>query len=149
MACGILLAGSPLAAQTPDEECTGPASGVRYHVTVEGLRSSRGQVAVTLYSSDRKRFLVKKGSLYTGRVTAVAPRTRMCIHVPTAGTYAFAIYHDENANEKFDRSGLGFPKEGYGFSNNPSTLFGLPNFSSVLIHVPAADGETTIKMKYP
>ena len=36
--------------------------------------------------------------------------------------YALALYHDENGNRSFDRTGVGFPAEGFGFSNNPATL---------------------------
>ena len=51
------------------------------------------------------------------------------------GTYAVAVYHDENDNHHFDRTLLGLPAEGYGFSNNVKPLFGLPSFASVTFPV--------------
>jgi uncharacterized protein (DUF2141 family) len=150
VALAMLVAGvAPAAAQVPVADCTGPASPIRLFVDVEGLRSDRGQIAVTLYADDRKRFLAMKGSLYTGRVASRAPVTRVCIYLPAAGTYALAVYHDEDGNQRFNRSVIGFPAEAYGFSNNPGTLFGLPSFSSVRITVSASDEETKIKLKYP
>ena len=37
------------------------------------------------------------------------------------GTYAIAVFHDENANGKLDKNFLGIPCEGYGASNNVRT----------------------------
>lgn len=140
----------PVAARPiQSDDCTGTPSGTKLFVNIQGLRSSKGLVAVTLYADDRKRFLVKRGSLYVGRVPASAPNTSVCIHVPAPGTYALGIYHDENANRKFNRNALGMPAEGFGFSNNPSTLFGLPSFNSVRLNVPRTNTQTTVKMKYP
>lgn len=149
VALAMLVAGAPAAAEEPVDGCTGPASPIRLFVDVQGVRSEHGQIAVTLYADDRKRFLAKNGSLYTGRVASRMPVTRVCIHLPASGTYALAVYHDEDGNQRFNRTGIGFPAEAYGFSNNPGTFFGLPSFSSVRFTVSETDKETTVKLKYP
>ena len=138
----------PARAAEPDD-CTGPASDVRLFVTVNNVRSSKGLVAVTLYADDRRKFLAHHGSLYVGRVPAVAPTTRVCIHVPSTGVYGLAIYHDEDGNRKFKRSTFGLPAEGYAFSNNASTFLGIPAFSSVRMSVPRSGTETSVRLKYP
>ncbi len=137
------------AAAAPPAGCTGPASDTWLNVVVDGVRDGSGLVAVTLYADDSRRFLAKKGSLYVGRVDAQAGTTRACIFVPQPGVYAVAIYHDANASRNFDRTGIGLPAEGYGFSNNPATLAGLPSFRSVRLNVPRAGLTTRIHMKYP
>ena len=129
--------------------CTGPASGTWLHVVASGLRNGNGLLAVTLYADAPSKFLAHHGSLYVGRVNAVAGTTGACIFVPQPGVYAIALYHDENANQKFDRTGLGLPAEGYGFSNNPPTLVGLPSFRSVRLNIPRSGLTTRITMKYP
>ncbi|MDO8453998.1 MAG: DUF2141 domain-containing protein [Sulfurimonas sp.] len=43
------------------------------------------------------------------------------------GTYAIALFCDENQNGFLDKNFIGIPKEAYGFSNNPK-VFGKPNF---------------------
>ena len=129
--------------------CTGPASGTWIKVVTEGVRNGSGLVAITLYADDSSRFLAHHGSLYVGRVRAVAGTTEGCIFVPRPGIYAIAIYHDENANQKFDRTSLGLPAEGYGFSNNPSTLLGLPAFDSVRLNIPRSGLTAHIRLKYP
>jgi uncharacterized protein (DUF2141 family) len=142
----VLFGATAAAAQGP---CTGPPSATRLYVTIQNVRASQGLIALTLYPDESRRFLARRGSLYVGRVPARAPVTRACIHVPTPGTYALGIYHDADANRRFNRSAIGLPAEGYGFSNNPSTLLGLPSFRSVRLAVPRTDTATTIRMRYP
>lgn len=142
-----VLGSSGSAAAEPD--CTGPESKTRLYVTVEGLRSSQGLVAVTLYADDSKRFLARRGSLYVGRVPARAPVTRVCIHVPQPGTYALAVYHDTDSNRRINRTSIGAPAEPFGFSNNASTMFGIPSFKAVRMAVPRSGAETRVKLKYP
>ncbi|MBW8784794.1 MAG: DUF2141 domain-containing protein [Novosphingobium sp.] len=150
LAAAAALAGPTARAQSgPPPGCTGPASSTWINVNVEGLRSSDGLLAITLYPDDPRRFLVRHGSLYVGRVPAHAGSMRACIFVPEPGNYVLALYHDENGNRKFDRSGLGLPAEGYGFSNNPPTIAGLPSFRAVRLSIPKANLSTRIQMKYP
>ena len=131
------------------QDCTGPASPVKLYVDVSGIRSATGLIAVTLYADDSKRFLAKRGSLYVGRVPAKAPNTRVCIHLPSTGVYAFAVYHDEDANRKINRNAIGLPREGFGFSNNPPTFFSIPSFSRVRVSVPRSGASIGVKLRYP
>ena len=71
------------------------------------------------------------------------------IFLPAPGTYALAVYHDANANRHIDRSGIGLPEEGYGFSNNAPALFGLPSFGRVRLQVPRTGMTTSIRLRYP
>ena len=146
-AAGIL--GGPAGAKTgAPAGCTGTASAVWLSVKVDSVRNGNGQIAITLYPDDSGKFLAKGGALAVGRVKAVSGTTRGCIFLPAAGTYALALYHDENANEKLDRNGI-LPTEGYGFTNNPSTMAGLPSFRSVRLKVPKTGLTTQIKLTYP
>ena len=149
LAAALLGPGMARAETAAPPGCTGPASATWIDVEVEGVRNANGLVAITLYADNSRKFLVKHGSLYVGRVPAHAGSTRGCIFVPAPGVYAIAIYHDENANQVFDRSGFGLPAEGYGFSNNPSTLAGLPSFRSVRISIPRSGLLTRVSIKYP
>lgn len=141
---------APAAADpSPPPGCTGTPSNTWLNVSAHGLRNGNGLLAITLYADNPRKFLVARGSLYVGRVNANAGNTTGCIFVPAPGVYALALYHDENANQRFDRSGIGLPAEGYGFSNNPATLAGLPSFRSVRLNVPRSGLTTRIQMKYP
>lgn len=148
---GLFGAAAPALAQTAPAGCTGPASptGTWIDVVVEGVRNGNGLIAITLYADNSRKFLVKHGSLYVGRVDAANGTTTGCIFVPRPGVYAIAIYHDEDADQKFNRTGLGLPAEGFGFSNNPSTLAGLPTFKSVRLNIPRPGLVTRIRLRYP
>ncbi len=143
------LQGGAPNASGPPPGCTGTPSNTWITVVASGLRSSTGLLAITLYADNSKKFLAKHGSLYVGRVSANAGTTRGCLFVPNPGVYALVLYHDENSNRKFDRSGIGLPAEAYGFSNNPATLAGLPAYSSVRLNIPRAGLVTSVRMKYP
>lgn len=146
----VAASGSAVAqGAAPPPGCTGTPSDTWLNVVASGLRNGNGQLAVTLYADNPRKFLVARGSLYSGRVDALAGTTSACIFVPTTGVYALALYHDENANQKFDRSGIGLPAEAYGFSNNPATLVGLPSFRSVRLSVARSGLTTRVTMKYP
>ena len=153
LAAGLALLAAPALAQgdpAPPPGCTGTPTATWVTVIAENLRSGDGQLAMTLYADDSRRFLVKHGALSVGRVKVQAgATTRGCIFLPEPGVYAIALYHDENGDMKFNRSGIGLPQEGWGFTNNPATLMGLPSFSSVRLNVPRTGLVTRIKMKYP
>jgi uncharacterized protein (DUF2141 family) len=144
-----LAPGAAGAKSGPPVGCSGTASTAWLNVKIEGVRSAKGLIALTLYADNSSQFLAKGGALHVARVDAKAGTTRACLFVPETGVYALAVYHDENANQKFDRSGIGLPAEGYGFTNNPSTVAGLPSFRAVRLNVPEAGLTTQIKLKYP
>lgn len=150
---GLVLPALSLAAPAhravAQEECTGRPSDVRLYVNVDNVRSDQGLIAVTLYADDSRRFLARGGSIHVGRVPARSPRTRMCMHLPSTGVYGLAVYHDADANRSFNRTRLGMPAEGFGFSNNPGALFALPNFRRVRLSVPRTNMQTTIRLRYP
>jgi uncharacterized protein (DUF2141 family) len=151
MATGLAFA----AAQQLDAQgsapagCSGKPSATWINVTIDGLRNAKGLVALTLYPDNSATFLKPGGSLQVGRVSAHAGTFQTCTFVPAPGTYGLVLYHDENSNGKVDRNGLGIPKEGFGFSNNPSIFFSAPSFKKVRFAVSGPGVAIRIKMKYP
>ena len=114
-------------------------------VTVTALRSTEGTVHVALYDS-REGFpdsdhilddLVVPASNPTARFTGIAP-----------GTYAVAVYHDENGNGEFDQGLLGIPREGFAFSTGARALFGPPAFDDAAFVVEPDGTAVTIPMTY-
>jgi uncharacterized protein (DUF2141 family) len=93
-----------------------PAAG-RLVLVFTGLRSDRGTVHASLYA-DRRRWPQDHGDI--ARCSArISARRAVCeIAGVVRGVYAIAITHDENNNGRFDQGFLGWPLEGYGFSNN-------------------------------
>ena len=131
------------------DECAGKPSEHRLTVGVSNIRAAKGEVAITIYPDDAKRFLAPKGKLLRQRVPARTPITSTCFYLPGPGFYAIAVYHDANADQDFNRSIVGMPTEGYGFSNDAPTKVGLPGFNTVRFRVPAGASRTSLRMRYP
>lgn len=145
-----LMAAAPAGAQGgAPAGCTGAPSATWVNLTIEGLRNSNGVVTIAPYPDDATKFLKPRGSLANGRVRARAGVVQACIFLPEPGAYGLALYHDENANGKVDKNGLGIPKEGFGFSNNPRIFFSAPSFKKVRVVISGPGASLRIRMKYP
>lgn len=142
---GTAVLGAPAMAASGD--CGGKPGPNRLTVQITGVAPAKGEVAVTVYPDDAKRFLAPKGKLYRLRVKAEAPVTTACFHLDP-GVYAIAIYHDANGDQDFNRTLVGMPAEGFGFSNDAPTRIGLPSFESVRLRVKAGQTTTAIRMRY-
>ena len=129
--------------------CAGASAGTRLVVRVEGVRAATGQVVVTVYPDDAKRFLAPHGKLLRRRAPAAAPETQACFELPGPGAYAVAVYHDADANGRFDRTLVGLPAEGYGFSNDAPTKVGLPAFAAVRFPVHGPQTTARLTLRYP
>jgi len=66
-----------------------------------------------------------------------------------AGDYAVTLFHDEDNSGKFKTNLIGYPLEGYGFSNNYVPQFRAPTFDETKFHY---DGngwkQISVKMIY-
>lgn len=128
--------------KTPSE-CT-----LRLHV--DGLRNERGAVGVLLFrSADGWPEDIAKAA--RSEASSIAPGQRqvtVSIDGVEAGDYGVVALHDENRNMKLDRNIFGFPKEGFGFANNPHVGLGPPAFRAASLHVVCPATETTIHIQY-
>ena len=143
-----VVAAAPSAAMA--EVCHGVPGGVRLLLRVLGVRSDKGQLAVTVYGDNKKTFLKEQGEVETIYDPAKTGVATICLTLPHAGHYAFVVYHDVNANKDLDTGVLGIPKEGYAFSNNVRPVLSAPSYDSAKIDV-AASGDTTaeVRLRYP
>lgn len=65
-----------------------------------------------------------------------------------AGRYAIVVIHDENGNHKLDRNIFGYPKEGFGFANNPKVMLSAPSFQAASVDVACPSTQVDIKLIY-
>lgn len=120
----------------------------RILATVTGARRVAGKIAFTLYGARPASFLAHGGSIAIARITLTGTTAKACFVVSTPGVYALAVYHDENDNHHFDRSLIGLPLEGYGFSNDAAIFLGPPSFASVRFTVRPGDNQVAMKLRY-
>lgn len=103
------------------------ASGIR--VVATDFRNDDGQLGCTIFKGpdgfprDNSKALKREWSKIQGG------RAECFFKGFPAGRYALTIFHDENSNGKFDMNFVGYPKEGYGFSNNARAQFSAPTFA--------------------
>lgn len=64
------------------------------------------------------------------------------------GDYGIVVLHDENKNMKLDKNMFGWPKEGFGFANNPHVGIGPPSFRQAVLHVACPVTEATVRIQY-
>jgi uncharacterized protein (DUF2141 family) len=126
----------------PPRELT---ASLAIHLT--GLRSNQGRVAVALFHSaaafpDQKQAL--RGSV--ARIEGTKAYVRFEGLQP--GTYAVAVLHDENANDKMDFNFVGMPLEGFGFSNDASVWLGPPSYDAAAFRLVGARSQIRIKVRY-
>ena len=116
-------------------------------VVVKNLRSDQGEVKLALW-------LGAEG--FTDADTAVAKLTvvpsggqaKVTFPDLPPGTYALASYHDENGNGKFDKTLIGLPEEGLGFSNGAWIKLGPPSFKDAAIKLGAEPKIAVISLRY-
>ena len=114
-------------------------------VQISGLRSDDGFVRIAVFdgTSDFPRgeaVLRLEVAVRDGSVAADLG------DVPR-GVYAVAFYHDENANNVFDRGLFGVPVEGFGFSNDAPVVFGPPDFDEAAVQI-GPDARIAARMRY-
>lgn len=99
-------------------------------VNISGFKSRSGRVRVQIYNSSN--FLVKGQRVRRIDLPVSASSMPICVALPGPSTYAVAVRHDSDGDNK-----SGDWSDGGGFSRNPKlTLFKLkPSFGQVAIPV--------------
>lgn len=96
-------------------------------IKLEGIKSSSGNLNIGVYS--KALGFLKSDKAFAGVfVKAELGTTIATIDNLPNGTYALAVFHDQNANKKLDTNFLGIPNEPLGFSKGKLKTFGPPSF---------------------
>lgn len=134
-----VFAASNTSVTTPE----GPA----IQVTVTGIRSDKGEILAALFAGEKgfpgdaaKAFRAAKGLPQKGKA-------HLSFEQVPPGTYAIALFHDEDGDGKLNTNFIGLPKEGYGVSNNVKNLFSGPSFQQAAFRHQTST-QLTIVMRY-
>ncbi|MGE4410530.1 MAG: DUF2141 domain-containing protein [Sphingobium sp.] len=123
-------------------------SGPAVLIELRGFKTSGGTIRVQSYRANKAEWLEKGRWLSRIELDAkpVNGVMRVCVPVPSAGSYGIAVRHDINGNGKTD-----IWKDGGGFSNNPkANLFNLgkPPVDKVAINVGRHPISIAIRLQY-
>ena len=122
-----------------------PVQAATLTVTIANIRTARGHVRIGV--CEKAQFLSERCTYHAivsakpGSVVAVIPDVQ-------AGTYAVAAYQDETDSGHLRRGLFGIPKEGSGFSRDPSPGMGPPSFGQCAIGVGTGDVSVTVTLRY-
>lgn len=117
------------------------------NLSITGIRSAEGVIRCGLFASAAgfrepgKEIGEAVGKISGGRASCVFKA------VPD-GTYAVAVFHAEQNERKMDIGLFGKPKQGVGFSGNPSITFGPPKFEAASFRVGSAPTNLNVKLTY-
>lgn len=123
-----------------------PAANHILTLQIDNLRSQRGQILVCLTSNPKAFPDCSKDASSVRMAVPAANAGQFTATAPRAGSYAIAVVHDENGNGKMDKA-IFLPKEGFGFSRNPTITTGPPRFTSASFAMNGPQSQR-IKMRY-
>jgi uncharacterized protein (DUF2141 family) len=118
-------------------------------VEILNLRSSRGQIVVSLYNR-ADGFPRDTKAVYSTVFVGGFDRklAKAVFHDLPLGDYAVAVLHDENSNGGMDYNFLKLPKEGFGFSNDVQPRFKVPSFEEAKITLRTTETTLSVRMNY-
>lgn len=123
-----------------------PSKVCDIHISLKNMRSQKGLVHLCL-TANQSHFPDCDDDPKARRVTVAAKAGKALFASIPMGSYAVAIVHDENGNQKLDKF-VGIPKEGIGFSRNPKFTFGPPKFNKAMFTTTEGDSFESISVKY-
>ena len=115
---------------------------------ISGLKNNKGFVLIAIFNSelgfpDKNELAVKKI-----RVPAQVGKIIYDVNDLVPGTYAIALIHDENDNQRLDTGLFGIPKEGFCFSKGAMGTFGPPSFQAASFVHKAPSSIQNLQVKY-
>lgn len=115
-------------------------------VRVSEFRSTKGGLVCRLFAAPEG---FPASATYRAQVRSTIPgKSATCAFRDLApGTYAVALFHDENGNGKLDTNFIGIPSEGVGTSNNKLPLIGPPSWDDAKFRL-TRNGSLQVKLRY-
>lgn len=136
---------------TAEGRCRSNELGPSFLVTVQGLKDRTGKLKLEVYPASNPDFLeddnilISAGKIFR-RVEQSIPASgpvRLCVRVPSAGTYAVSLLHDRDSNRKFS-----WRIDGIGFAGNPKLGWSKPDASDASATARAGPTQIEIVMNY-
>jgi uncharacterized protein (DUF2141 family) len=119
---------------------------------VRNVRDGGGKVRMALW--DRAEVFTKSRHKIAGEKLPAEPgEVRFVVPDMPDGRYAAAVYHDANDNGEMDRTWIGLPSEGLGFSNGARIHYdifdpGPPTFDEASIAIDESNNMIIVNLEY-
>ncbi|MDR7156704.1 uncharacterized protein (DUF2141 family) [Sphingobium xenophagum] len=136
---------------TAEGRCRSHEPGPSFLVTVEGLKDRSGKLKLEVYPANDPDFLEDDNILISAgktfrRVEQSVPASgpvRLCVRLPSAGSYAVSLLHDRDSNRKFS-----WRVDGIGFAGNPKLGWSKPPASDATAIARSGPTQIEIVMNY-
>ena len=112
-------------------------------VNVTGLENNDGVLQFGLYNNPNQ-FPIVGETFKMIRVKTEGDSRKYTFKGLPKGSYAVAIYQDENNNDKCDKNFIGVPTEPYAFSNDIRPKLSAPSFEDCMLNL---DRNKTVSIK--
>ena len=99
-------------------------------IIVNDINEIKGQLRIGLFSN-AENFKLKANPVDSAAIEVTSKTISYTFKHLNNGTYAVAVYHDENVDGILNKRQLGIPVEGFGFSNFQTKKRKPPNFEEV------------------
>ena len=99
-------------------------------ITVNDINEIKGQLRIGLFSN-AENFKLKANPVDSAVIEVTSKTISYTFKHLNSGTYAVAVYHDENDDGILNKRQLGIPVEGFGFSNFQTKQKKPPDFNEV------------------
>lgn len=131
--------------------CRPNEPGPSFLVDVIGLKDRNGKLKLEVYPSNNRDFLEDDNILMSAdktfrRVEQSVPASgavRLCVRVPSAGSYAVSLLHDRDSNRRFS-----WRIDGIGFASNPKLGWSKPDASDASAIARSGPTQIDIVMNY-
>ena len=116
---------------------THPAGAEDYVLELEVVNVQVGKGFLEIVLHDSATSYQEADQIPFRSISVPADREIMTLRIEGVphGRYAFIVYQDVNDNDEIDSNFIGYPKEPFGFSNNPRIRFGPPGFRKTSFEV--------------
>ncbi|WP_148714671.1 DUF2141 domain-containing protein [Chitinolyticbacter meiyuanensis] len=115
-------------------------------VDIAPLERPQGAVRLALYQR-AEHFLQLARAMQLRELPATTGKLSVRFADLPPGQYAVAAYLDSNQNGELDENWLGIPSEPTGFSRNPSTRMGPPDWADSMVAIGDTPVVLTLRLK--
>ncbi len=113
---------------------------------VDNINSAVGYIWIGIYDSEQN-YLIKEKGIIEGYQVSRTGKMTLDIHSLPFGSYAIALFHDENGNGKMDRNFIGIPSEPYAFSKKEKSKWRIPRFKEIQFDFSQSGQKLSTKLK--
>jgi uncharacterized protein (DUF2141 family) len=117
-------------------------------VTINGIKNKQGQICLSLFENEQGFPNNGNNAIQISCIEVTDTQLEVTFPNLQAGNYAVAVFHDANNDGILNRNWLGIPTEGFGFSQNPNILKGIPKFADSAITVTESHTNIEVQLQY-